>query len=79
MISVQTFALPVYCQESFSQVSWPTSPGSGIEWNVQRSSPVTGSKPRTSPGGASGWFGASDIDAPTITVSRQTMTGELTA
>ena len=31
-----------------------TSPGAGIEWNVQRGSPDTGSKPRTSPGGASG-------------------------
>ena len=69
----------MYCQEPPSQVSWPNSPGSGIEWNVQRSSPVATSKPRTSPGGASGWFGASEIDEPTITVSRQTMTGELTA
>ena len=41
---------PVYCQASFSQVSWPNSPGRGMTWNFHLCSPVRASKPRMSPG-----------------------------
>ena len=42
-MAVQTAALPVYSQEPSSQVSFPYSPGWGMVWKVQRSSPVTAS------------------------------------
>ena len=37
-------------QASFSQVSWPYSPGWGIMWNFQSTSPVRASTPMMSPG-----------------------------
>ena len=36
----QTFVLPLYFQESFSQVSTPYSPSCGIVWKIHFSSPV---------------------------------------
>ena len=49
MICVQTPTLPLTAQESFSQVSFPNSPGRGIVLNVQSSLPVRTSNARTSP------------------------------
>jgi hypothetical protein len=46
-------------------------------WNVQRSAPVRTSKPRTSPGGASG-RSVSAIDEPTAITSPTTVPGEVT-
>ena len=40
---VQTPVLPVYDQESFSQVSLPNSPGCGIVWKIQSRLPVRAS------------------------------------
>ena len=37
-------------QASFSQVSWPNSPGRGMTWNFQSTAPVRASMPMMSPG-----------------------------
>ena len=73
---VQTLVLPVYSQEPSSQVSWPYSPGWGIEWNTQSSSPVRTSKPRTSPGARCCVGFASVIDEPTTMTSFTKRGGE---
>ncbi len=36
----QEFAPPIFCHPSAGQVSYPSSPGSGMVWNVQRILPV---------------------------------------
>src|SRR6478736_5795106 len=49
VICVHTPVLPLIAQESFSQVSLPTSPGRGIVLNVHSVLPVRTSKARASP------------------------------
>src|SRR4026207_955189 len=75
LINDQRFAPPEYAHESFSHVSPPTSPGSGITLNVQRGLPVRTSNACTLPGACSLFWGLSEIapsPTPTITTSRQT-------
>ena len=43
VICAQTPALPVYDHESFSQVSLPNSPASGIVWKIHSRLPVRAS------------------------------------
>ena len=40
LICAQTPVLPVYCHESFSQVSLPNSSASGMVWKIHRRAPV---------------------------------------
>ena len=39
-IPAQLFAAPEYVHASFGHVSYPSSPGRGMVWKVQRSVPV---------------------------------------
>ena len=65
------------CAPSF-QVSAPNSPSRGITWKTHFNLPVRTSNAWTSPGTHSLTGGRSDIDEPTITVSRTTTGGEST-
>src|SRR5262245_3427193 len=72
LIRDHRFVLPVYFQDSFSQVSMPNSPSRGTTWNVHRGLPVRTSKACTSPGGCSLTGGRSVMLPPVITTSPQT-------
>src|SRR5438874_13211521 len=53
LAGVPTCALPLCCagRSTPFHVSYPSSPGRGMVWNVQRNAPVLTSYARTSPGG----------------------------